>query len=87
MFDDVLDRLVIKQDAAASWFAGTYLVKVQSKSIDSEPTNTTSIDLTIYCPAKLVTSPDGEAQIKPLIANLASPTEFGQFTMEFSRAF
>ena len=28
VFDDVLDKLAIEQDAAASWYAGTYLINV-----------------------------------------------------------
>ena len=28
VFDDVLDRLVIEQGAAASWYVGTYVINI-----------------------------------------------------------
>ena len=58
--DESNDQLVIEKDAAPSWFAGTYLIELQSKNLDSGTVNSTTIDLTIYCPTKNAESEGGE---------------------------
>ena len=49
-FDKDNSQLVIKQDAAPSWFAGNHEIKVLSQSLANDQVNSTVIDLEIFCP-------------------------------------